>query len=485
MVQFLISFHILHLGIYTNTMHSHFFSVATVFIALSATAVQASKTYPRAKSLSGVTIPLYATYTPYGTVFDAPITIGDQDFLLFLDTGSSDTWVAKSGFQCLNETDNTILSQEYCAYSKTYNISSTFQQILNQTFGVKYGAGISSGIVGYEKVTFGGLTLNSQEIGVADKLTDPGDGNDSGVLGLGYPALTSAHPGTNYSNASLSFFENRIIYNPLFTNLYTSGLVDPYFSIALSRPAVNISNGPGGTLTLGALPNITDNPTFATAPVEIMAVIPPLFTNNTPQKSYWALTVTLTTHGSATNTTPFQAIVDTGNFLNYIPGALALTINNAFSPPATRNADFEANGQYDVACNATPPRFGLQFGNNVTVFMDPRDMVVQNADGSCGSSVADADQLGASGGISFPILGTPFLRSVVAVFDFGKDEMRFAERAESASAGNSTVGGSGTSTVAIPGAAASASGVSDAGLRHVVGFMPLVAVGFFSIGLVL
>jgi hypothetical protein len=138
---------------------------------------------------------MYATYTPWSAVLEAPITISDQDFLLFLDTRSSDTWVAKRGFQCLNETDNTIFPQEYCAYSKTYDISSTFSHISNQTFSVKYGAGISSGVVGYEKVTFGGLTLDSQEIGVADKITDPGDDNDSGILCLSYPAFASAHPG--------------------------------------------------------------------------------------------------------------------------------------------------------------------------------------------------------------------------------------------------------------------------------------------------
>jgi hypothetical protein len=469
-------------------MHS-FVSVATACIAISSTAVQASKAHSHTNSSSGVTIPLYATYTSYGTVFDAPITIGDQDFLLFLDTGSSDTWVARRGFQCLNETDNTILPQEYCAYGKTYDISSTFGQISNQTFGVKYGAGISSGVVGYEKVTFGGLTLDSQEIGVADKITDPGDGNDSGILGLGYPALTSAHPGTNYSNASLSFFENRAIYNPLFTSLYTSGLVDPYFSLALDRPAVNVSNGSGGILCLSTLPNITYKPTFAVVPVEIMADIPPLFTNNIPQKSYWALTVSSTTYATSTNHTPFQAIVDCGSFFNYLPAALALAVNNAFSPPAARNADFEANGLYDVACNSTAPRFGLEFSNNVTVFMDPLDMIVQNADGSCESTVADADQIGASSGIVLPFLGTPFLRSVLAVFDFGEDEMRFAERGDanaSATTGaNSTINSSGSSTVAIPSSTASTVVVSNAGSKPVVSFVTLAAGVFFAVQLVL
>jgi hypothetical protein len=75
-----------------------------------------------------------------------------------------------------------------------------------------------------------------------------------------------------------------------------------------------------------------------------MAVIPPLFTNKIPQKSYWALTVRSTTYASNTNHIPFQAIVDCGNFFNYVPAALALAANNAFSLPATRNADFAVNG---------------------------------------------------------------------------------------------------------------------------------------------
>jgi len=102
-------------------------SVQTALVLLSPAVVQTSKVYPYAKNSFGVTIPLYATYTPYGTVLDAPIRIGEQDFLLFLDTGSSDIWVAKRGFQCLNETDNSILPQDYCAYSKPYDISLTFK----------------------------------------------------------------------------------------------------------------------------------------------------------------------------------------------------------------------------------------------------------------------------------------------------------------------------------------------------------------------
>lgn len=402
-------------------------------------AVQALKLLPRLNSSSGVIIPLKATYTDFGTVLDAEVSVGGQSFLLYLDSGSSDTWVAKTGFQCLNISDNAILSQDVCNYGTTYNISPTFQQISNQTFGVKYGAGISTGIVGYEKVTLGGLTVDKQEIGVADRITDPGDGIDSGTLGLGYPALTSAHPGTNYPNESISYFQNRVIYDPLLYNIYKQGLVKPYFSLAIDRTPVNVSKGNGGSLALGCLPPVPHNPDFAIAPVEILSVIPDFFTNDKPQKSYWALSIKSASYGASfkplnKNTTSFQSIVDCGNFFNYLPSSLAASLNSLFQPPATPNLNFEVNGQFDVPCAATPPSFGLTFNNNVTVYMDPRDMIIQNADGTCGSAIADSDQIG-SQGIAFAILGTPWLKSMVAVFDTGRDEIRFAERWNTTSTG--------------------------------------------------
>lgn len=444
---------------------------------------QASAIYHRSKNPMGVTIPLKATYTTFGTVYDAEITIGNQTVLLFLDTGSSDIWVAKTGYQCLNNTDNSILPREACGYSPGYDISPTFKQLPNQTFGVKYGAGISSGIVGYEKVTFGGLTIEEQVIGVADKVTNPGDGNDSGIIGLAYPAITSSHPGTNYPNDSISYFENRVVYNPVFTNIYEQQLVEPFFSLALTRPPVNASNADGGFLSLGTSPPVAHKAAFALAPVEILSVIPPLFTNNVTQKSYWALSITSVTFGKTKNSTSFQSIVDCGNFFNYLPASLALSINSAFTPPATKSADFELNGEYEVSCNAQPPSFGLDFSNNITIYMDARDMIIQNADGTCRSAVGDSDQLG-SIGISFSILGTPFLRSVVSVWDFGKDEMRFAERLDSVNATVTSNGGTSTQTAAATTSESKPSSLvaSSSGLRMGVGFHTLEILGLIQMG---
>ena len=53
--------------------------------------------------------------------------------------------------------------------------------------------------------------------------------------------------------------------------------------------------------------------------------------------------------------------------------------------------------------------------------MDAEDLILHNEDGTCLSGVADA-------GLGSSILGDVFLRNVLAVFDVGAKEMRFAAR---------------------------------------------------------
>jgi len=75
------------------------------------------------------------------------------------------------------------------------------------------------------------------------------------------------------------------------------------------------------------------------------------------------------------------------------------------------------------------------------------------------------------------------------VFDFGEDQMRFAERADAnastVTGGNSTINRSGSLAIAIPSSTGSTLVVSDAGSKPVVSFLVLVAVVSFSVQLVL
>ncbi|KAL3477627.1 aspartic peptidase domain-containing protein [Aspergillus californicus] len=363
--------------------------------------------------------------TGYGTVVDVEVSIGGQEFELLVDSGSSDTYVVTSDFQCIDKDSGLQVDQENCLYDvdRTYNISDTYEKIPNQIFGIQYGDGIASGVMAYEEVTVAGVTVPKQRVGIADKSTAMGDGVNSGLLGLGYPALTSAHPANITDNTT--YWYNRIPYKPLLFTMYEQGLIkDSYFSHAIARNPMNESVGFGGYLSLGELPPVKHEDNWAVAPVEIMKNIPLNFTSFKKTRSYWALTVPSATWGSnGTNSTAFQAFLDSGNPLSYLPGYIANPFNKLFDPPAVYSKESEA---YIVDCNAKAPNLGLEIGG--TVFQhNAADLIYQTGDGLCISSIGNSDEIKIGGTLQLNIVGVPFLKSVVSVFDFGKNEMRFAK----------------------------------------------------------
>jgi hypothetical protein len=95
-------------------------------------------------------------------VFDAPVTIGNQAFMLLVDTGGRDTYVMQNGFTCINSTDNLVIPEDDCEYSQeTQHKPKTYQKISNEMFGVKYGAGLASDSMVYEEVSIGGIGVKS------------------------------------------------------------------------------------------------------------------------------------------------------------------------------------------------------------------------------------------------------------------------------------------------------------------------------------
>lgn len=396
-----------------------------------------------ATSGSGIILPLRrrATSNPtrltaYGTFFDTEVTIGKQKFQLLVDTGSSDIWVVQTGYQCLDGTNFTKLPQAACSWNTTYDVSSTFEQIANETLGIQYGAGVAFGKVGKEDVTVGGITVRGQTIGVANEVTIPGDGIDSGILGLGYPPLTSAHPGTTTPNVTMLLL-NKVPYDPVVVSMSKQGSIESYFSLAIDRLAPNTTTGPGGYLGLGALPPVNHSSNFATAPVEITEGIPLLFTNGNREITEWTLSVDGVTWGHGDNSshstysTRFQAVVDSGNYMNQLPVEIADAVHKAYDPPAKFDS---RTGQYAIQCNATPPSLGITIGGQI-FHHRPEDLVLQFPNGSCVSTVLPPAS--GNGGLTLSFLGDVFLRNVVSVFDFGKNEMRFAARIDVES-GNSS-----------------------------------------------
>lgn len=69
-----------------------------------------------------------------------------------------------------------------------------------------------------------------------------GNNVTSGVMGMAYPALTSAYMTDNLTDNSDAL---AMPYSPLFTSMVTAGLIQPYWEIAIDR------NSTRGTFALG------------------------------------------------------------------------------------------------------------------------------------------------------------------------------------------------------------------------------------------
>ena len=358
------------------------------------------------------------------------VQVNGQIFYLNPDTGSSDLWVPTADFQCVEPVSNWEVSQDDCHFGATYEIPESTEYVANQTFGVQYGTGIALGKVAYANVTVNGITIERQKIGLVDRTNDVGDDLGSGILGLGFPPLTSAHPGPDLDNSTLLL--NRAVYDPVFVSMYKQDLVEPWYSFAIERPQKNTTVSPGGWLGLGELPPVSHSHEWASKPIEVTEGLPDELTGGKREITLMTLTVDGVTWGNsstnskATNSTPFQAVVDTGNHMNLFPAEIAEAINSLFDPPGEFDKDSHV---YFVDCNATTPELGVVLDGQTFWHRSPDDLIIHDTSGLCYSSVAPT---GEDGGLALNFLGDAFLRNVVSVFDFGKEEMRFAARSKDA-----------------------------------------------------
>ncbi|KAL8716451.1 MAG: hypothetical protein Q9220_000358 [cf. Caloplaca sp. 1 TL-2023] len=360
-----------------------------------------------------------AVLTPYKDIqYYTNITFGPQTFEAIVDTGSSDTWLVQTGFQCVDVQSLITYPEAECAFGPTYTPSSTFSQIPGENFQIKYGDGESlTGILGTEDVTLAGITVRNQEVGIVNYTAWNGDNSSSGLIGLSFPAITSAFNGTD---PELNTPSEEINYTPLFTSMYQQGLVEPFFSLAIFRTdALFPDNGFGGFLALGGLPPVNHSPKFAEAAMEMTTVARP---GNGPKTEYQFYTITIdgVEYGNSSDAaTKLQADVDSGTSLTFLPSRMSSAINQLFEPPALYNRN---TGEYSVDCSAKAPQVGITIGG-CTFSINPADMILPDNDGGCITGVTNTPS-----GFRRAVLGDTFLRNVLAVFDVGNLLMAFAAR---------------------------------------------------------
>lgn len=154
--------------------------------------------------------------TVQGRIYLASVTFGGTPYTVVVDTGSSDTWLAKTGFECVSPTTGTSVPEAQCAFGPLYTPSPTLIEIPGLEFNISYADNETlSGTLGYELATIAGLSIQ-QMVGIVDTAAWYGDGQSSGLLGLGYPTIDSAHDNQNISGYS---FPTTLNYTPFFATL--------------------------------------------------------------------------------------------------------------------------------------------------------------------------------------------------------------------------------------------------------------------------
>lgn len=163
---------------------------------------------------------------------------------LLFDTGSSDTWATKTGFKCSDGTGDSH-NEAACGFSTPYIDGFGHGQIDELHFYLKYGSGEHiSGPMGYSDVSCGGVSVSKQQVGLANNTYWHGNNVTVGILGLAYPAITSAY----YGDVGQEAPWNAMSYTPFLTNAISQGTIDPVFSVAL------IKNSTDGVIAWGGLP---------------------------------------------------------------------------------------------------------------------------------------------------------------------------------------------------------------------------------------
>lgn len=333
------------------------------------------------------------------TSYFAMIKAGGINFRVALDTASSDLWLVSSA--CETETCRKVPR-----YPLAYQ-SPTFLSLNDNTtvFKAQYAdSTFASGFVARETVQLDGLTLSGQAFGVITDSNVSLSDQTSGILGLGFPRLSSiSNGGSNFS--------------PFFATLASKGLLEyPLFGLSLTRNST-------GTLVLGAIDSsVVTN--VSHVGWNKVAQFPPFgVENNVSSYLQWTIPLTaVAVNGTAFTPIPTYAnggrtrslaLFDVGTPGIYGPYQDVSRIYSTIS--GARLVD--DSGQWALPCDTTVPisfTFGLQ---NYTLL--PTDYIIAPASGNPNLCLSWPMALPPnSDGIDWQ-MGSAFLRTVYSIFSFG------------------------------------------------------------------
>jgi len=297
-----------------------------------------------------------------------------------VDTGSSNTWVGAG---------------------TKFSAGSTGKST-GKSVSVSYGSGSFSGTEYTDTVSFAGLTVTSQSIGVAS--TSSGFDGVDGIVGFGPVDLTE---GTVSGTSTVPTFLD---------NLYKQGSISTEVLGVYFAPVPGSgSSAANGELTLGG----TDSSKYTGS-----ITYTPTLSASTTAGAYWGITVSSITYGSTSVSSSSQAIVDTGTTLIYIPSSAYSKFLSASGGKTDSNTG--------LASWTTAPTGTVTFNiGGAALTLTPSQYLFPTAQysawglptGKYYSYISN----GGSSGVDF-IIGQTFLESYYSVFDTTNKRVGFAPR---------------------------------------------------------
>ncbi|KFY23994.1 hypothetical protein V493_05494 [Pseudogymnoascus sp. VKM F-4281 (FW-2241)] len=334
-------------------------------------------------------VPMNASDVNFGTVetipeaydreYLSPVQIGTppQTINLNFDTGSADLWV---------NTNETPENQQNGQLEYNPNLSSTAAKMEGATWDITYGDGsASSGIVYTDVVSIGGVTVKSQAVESAHRVSSSfqTDAASSGLLGLGFGTINTVQP-----EQQKTFFENAM-----------NDLASPLFTVNLMKQAA-------GSYDFGYINESEHTGEIQYAPVD-------------NSRGFWGFNPSgFQVGNSSFNSTSWFAIADTGTSLLLLPGDM---VDNYWS--AVSGAKFDAlQGGYTFPCQAKLPSwsFGVEEYRGVVPGHFMNYAAISNT--TCFGGIQSSDALG------FSIFGDVVLKAQFVVFDGGDNTLGWANK---------------------------------------------------------
>ncbi|KAI9277206.1 aspartic peptidase domain-containing protein [Phascolomyces articulosus] len=353
------------------------------------------------------------------------VSIGTPPQVLELnfDTGSADLWFISTLCKDCDEYNTQFNHEE----SQTFRWGEERKE-----WAIQYGDGsTASGLVGYDTVNLGGLSIHDQGIELATHETKM-DSVVHGILGLGFPQLCTVK---GLKTPLQNLIAQNLIEKPIFSfslgqylhggggELIFGGInKDRYVGELTSFPVENLEGYWGVTLvsaTIGdeliSFDEITSKiPKLTSADLkDVTSKIPKILNRrdggdllNTALSGSELPTNSLSADVLPTVPT-LRAVLDTGTTLVIFPQVLADIIAKKYDATPTKD------GTYIITCDLSKiPPLTLNFGTASYVIPSESLIYYNDGQGQCTAGFANAQ-------FPFVILGDVFLKNVYTVFDYG------------------------------------------------------------------